>query len=425
MKIKVVDMSYEEALAQPPQRHERPRKPPLAFRALLRALSAPDLRATHFRCERIGMDRLGKNDPCLVLMNHSCFLDLKIAAAVLYPRPFNIVCTSDGFVGKEGLMRRLGCIPTRKFQSDAALVRDMLYCVRTLKSSVLLYPEASYSFDGTATPLPDSIGKCVKALGVPVVMIRTYGAFARDPLYNGLQNREVNVSAELRYLLSPGEIASSDVDAINERLFSAFTFDNFRWQQENGVRIDEPFRADGLNRVLYKCPHCLTEGEMQGSGTTLVCRRCGKGYRLTELGALEPLDGAAAFTHVPDWYAWERRCVREELESGRYSLDIPVRICMMVNTRQICRVGEGRLHHDGNGFRLTGCGGKLDYSQKPESSYSLYADYFWYEIGDMLCIGDRSALYYCFPLSGGDVVAKTRLAAEELYKLRRAQRAKK
>ena len=205
MKIKVVDMSYEEALAQPPQRHERPRKPPLAFRALLRALSAPDLRATHFRCERIGMDRLGKNEPCLVLMNHSCFLDLKIAAAVLYPRPFNIVCTSDGFVGKEGLMRRLGCIPTRKFQSDAALVRDMLYCVRTLKSSVLLYPEASYSFDGTATPLPDSIGKCVKALGVPVVMIRTYGAFARDPLYNGLQNREVNVSAELRYLLPRGD----------------------------------------------------------------------------------------------------------------------------------------------------------------------------------------------------------------------------
>ena len=54
---------------------------------------------------------------------------------------------------------------------------------------------------------------------------------------------------------------------------------------------------------------------------------------------------------------------------------------------------------------------------------SLYADYFWYEIGDMLCIGDRKTLYYCFPLEGGDIVAKTRLAAEELYKLKRASRA--
>ena len=424
MKIKVVDMTYEQALSQPSAKHCPPQKPSLAFRGLLRVASVPDLRATHFRCEKRGMEQLADDEPCLILMNHSCFLDLEIAETVLYPRPFNIVCTSDGFVGKEALMRSIGCIPTSKFCSDAALVRDMLYCVRKLKTSILLYPEASYSFDGTATPLPESIGKCVKALGVPVVMLRTYGAFARDPLYNGLQKRRVDVSAELKYLLSPAEIAQETVGTINERIFAEFTFDNFRWQQENHISISEPFRADGLNRVLYKCPHCLTEGEMEGKGTTLVCHHCDKAYHLTEFGALEALDGEAAFTHVPDWYAWERRCVREELENGTYQLDIPVRICMMVNTKHICRVGEGRLHHDVNGFHLTGCGGKLDYFQKPTASYSLYADYFWYEIGDMLCIGDHKVLYYCFPQGGGDVVAKTRLAAEELYRSTRAARAR-
>lgn len=424
MKIKVVDMTYEQALSQPSAKHCPPQKPSLAFRGLLRVASVPDLRATHFRCEKRGMEQLADDEPCLILMNHSCFLDLEIAETVLYPRPFNIVCTSDGFVGKEALMRSIGCIPTSKFCSDAALVRDMLYCVRKLKTSILLYPEASYSFDGTATPLPESIGKCVKALGVPVVMLRTYGAFARDPLYNGLQKRRVDVSAELKYLLSPAEIAQETVGTINERIFAEFTFDNFRWQQENHISVSEPFRADGLNRVLYKCPHCLTEGEMEGKGTTLVCHHCDKAYHLTEFGALEALDGEAAFTHVPDWYAWERRCVREELENGTYHLDIPVRICMMVNTKHICRVGEGRLHHDVNGFHLTGCGGKLDYFQKPTASYSLYADYFWYEIGDMLCIGDHKILYYCFPQGGGDVVAKTRLAAEELYRSTRAARAR-
>ena len=424
MKIKVVDMTYEQALSQPSAKHCPPQKPSLAFRGLLRVASVPDLRATHFRCEKRGMEQLADDEPCLILMNHSCFLDLEIAETVLYPRPFNIVCTSDGFVGKEALMRSIGCIPTSKFCSDAALVRDMLYCVRKLKTSILLYPEASYSFDGTATPLPESIGKCVKALGVPVVMLRTYGAFARDPLYNGLQKRRVDVSAELKYLLSPAEIAQETVGTINERIFAEFTFDNFRWQQENHISVSEPFRADGLNRVLYKCPHCHTEGEMEGKGTTLVCHHCDKAYHLTEFGALEALDGEAAFTHVPDWYAWERRCVREELENGTYQLDIPVRICMMVNTKHICRVGEGRLHHDVNGFHLTGCGGKLDYFQKPTASYSLYADYFWYEIGDMLCIGDHKILYYCFPQGGGDVVAKTRLAAEELYRSTRAARAR-
>ena len=422
MKIKVTDKSYEEVMALPREEHRKPLKPSIFFRTLLKLLSSADLKATNFHCRSIGMERLGADEPCLILMNHSSFIDLKIASTILYPRPFNIVCTSDGFVGKEWLMRHLGCIPTQKFVSDLGLVRDMVYTVKELHSSVLMYPEASYSFDGTATPLPESIGKCVKMLGVPLVMIRTYGAFARDPLYNGLQLRKVDVSADMEYLLSPQEIAKASTAEINALLAERFSFDNFRDQQEQQIRITEPFRADGLNRVLYKCPHCGKEGDMTGKGTTLTCNSCGKTYLLTETGFLEAQEGETEFSHIPDWYRWERSCVRQELLDGSYRLDIPVRICMLVDSRSIYRVGEGRLIHTWEGFHLSGCEGKLDYRQKPTSSYSLYSDYFWYELGDMICIGNSKALYYCFPTGQQDVVAKTRLAAEELYKLTKADR---
>ena len=420
MKIKVTDKSYEQVMALPREGHRKPLKPSILFRALLKLLSAADLKATNFHCRSIGMERLGADEPCLFLMNHSSFIDLKIASTILYPRPFNIVCTSDGFVGKAWLMRQLGCIPTQKFVSDLSLVRDMLYTVRELRSSVLMYPEASYSFDGTATPLPESIGKCVKMLGVPLVMIRTYGAFARDPLYNGLQLRKVDVSAEMEYLLSPQEIAEASPAEINSLLAERFSFDNFRDQQERQIRITEPFRADGLNRVLYKCPHCGREGAMTGQGITLRCSSCGKTYQLTETGFLQAQEGETEYPHIPDWYRWERSCVRQELLDGSYRLDIPVRICMLVDSKSIYRVGEGRLIHTREGFHLSGCEGKLDYWQKPISSYSLYSDYFWYELGDMICIGNSKVLYYCFPTGQQDVVAKTRLAAEELYKLTKA-----
>ena len=422
MKIKVTDKSYEEVMALPREEHRKPLKPSIFFRTLLKLLSSADLKATNFHCRSIGMERLGADEPCLILMNHSSFIDLKIASTILYPRPFNIVCTSDGFVGKEWLMRHLGCIPTQKFVSDLGLVRDMVYTVKELHSSVLMYPEASYSFDGTATPLPESIGKCAKMLGVPLVMIRTYGAFARDPLYNGLQLRKVDVSADMEYLLSPQEIAKASTAEINALLAERFSFDNFRDQQEQQIRITEPFRADGLNRVLYKCPHCGNEGAMTGKGTTLTCNSCGKTYLLTETGFLEAQEGETEFSHIPDWYRWERSCVRQELLDGSYRLDIPVRICMLVDSRSIYRVGEGRLIHTREGFHLSGCEGRLDYRQKPTSSYSLYSDYFWYELGDMICIGNSKALYYCFPTGQQDVVAKTRLAAEELYKLTKADR---
>ena len=85
-------------------------------------------------------------------------------------------------------------------------------------------------------------------------------------------------------------------------------------------------------------------------------------------------------------------------------------------------VGEGRLVHTQEGFHLTGCDGKLDYTQGPLASHSLNSDYYWYKIGDMISIGNRDVLYYCFPKNSGDVVAKTRLAAEELYKLKKTRK---
>lgn len=425
MKIRTKSMSYDKVLALPVQVHKKPVKQILPIRMLLKVASCFDLLATGFTCEKIGMEKLSKDEPCLVLMNHSSFIDLEIAASILYPRPFNIVCTLDGFVGKNWLMRLIGCIPTKKFIMDVNLVKDMVYAVKELKSSVLMYPEASYSFDGTATPLPESIGKCLKLLKVPVVMIRTEGAFSRDPLYNGLQRRKVKVSAVMEYLLSPEEIAEKTAEELNKILREAFCFDHFKWQQENQICIPEKFRADGLNRVLYKCPNCLTEGKMTGKGTTITCAHCGKEYELTEYGHLEAADGNTEISHVPDWYRWERECVKKELIENTYKLDVPVDIYMIINTSCVYRVGEGQLTHTKEGFRLVGCDGQLDYSQKPQDSYSLYSDFFWYEIGDMICIGNEKVQYYCFPKQEGDIVAKTRLAAEELYKLVKAEAARK
>ena len=418
-------MRYEDVLALPREKHQKPIKPHWIFRLILRIASVLDLIAVGFQYRKIGMDKIGKREPCLVLMNHSSFIDLEIAATLLFPRPFNIVCTSDGFVGKNWLMRLIGCIPTKKFVSDPKLVRDMLYVVKELKSSVLMYPEASYSFDGTATLLPESIGRCIKMLGVSVVMIRTYGAFSRDPLYNGLRRRKVKVSADMECVLSPREIAEKSPQEINEIINRCFDFDNFRWQQENEIRIPENFRAEGLNRVLYKCPHCMAEGKMLSKDTILTCQNCGKQYELTEYGYVKALEGDTEFEHIPDWYRWQRSCVRHEIEKAQYMLDIPVDICMMVNMKCIYRVGDGNLKHAAEGFHLTGCDGKLDYRQKPSSSYSLYSDYYWYEIGDVICIGDSKVLYYCFPKAEGDIVAKTRLATEEMYKLAKKSRALK
>ena len=419
MKIKTKQLPYEKVMALPRPKHRNPMKPMFLLQLVVRVLAIFDLFPTKFTYQTYGMEKIGRKEPCLIMMNHSSFIDLKIASRIFFPKRYGIVCTTDGFVGKGLLMRLLGCIPTQKFVSDMTLIRDMEYLLKKKKVSVLMYPEAGYSFDGTATQLPRKLGILLKKLGVPVVTVITQGAFARDPLYNCLQKRKVQVRADVKCLATAEELKTLSVAQLDAMLDEAFSFDNFRYQQENQIVIDEPFRADGLNRILYRCPHCQTEGQMLGEGVTLTCGSCGKQYILDEHGYLQA--EGAAFTHIPDWYAWQRQQVRKELEEGTYRMEKDVEIAMLVDTKALYFVGDGKLVHDENGFHLTGCDGKLDYTQGPLACHSLNSDYFWYEIGDVISIGNKDALYYCFP-KGGDVVTKTRLAAEELYKLKKSRK---
>jgi len=420
MKIKTRKMSYDEVLKLPRLKHKKPLKPSRFLGTLVRVLSAPTLRKIKFSYTTERMELVGK-EPCLILMNHSSFTDMKLAFGIFYPKRMGIVTSVDamsGFLGK--LMRHLGCTPTHKYVSDISLIRDIKYMLKENKTSVLMYPEAGYSFDGRTTTLPRGLGSLMKRMDVPVVTVITEGAFHRDPLYNMLRIRDVKVSAHVKCIATRDELREKSVEELDALLDESFSFDNFAWQRDNRVSIDVPYRADGLHRILYKCPHCNTENQMEGKGTGITCHACGKHWKMDEYGQLSAVDGETEFSHIPDWYDWQRACVRKELEEGTYRFDVDVDISIQVNLDGVCDIGTGHLTHGLDGFRLTGADGKLDYSQSPVFSHTLYSDYYWYEIGDVIGIGDNEYSYFCFPKENISV-SKARLATEELYKMKKVR----
>ena len=421
MKIKTRDMSYEEVLKLPRLEHKTPRKPSKFLATVVRIASMPSLLKTKFTYTTERMDLVG-DQPCLILMNHSSFTDMKLAFGIFYPKPLGIITSVDAMSGILGkLMRILGCSPTHKYVSDMTLIKDIEYMLKTNRTSVLMYPEAGYSFDGRTTTLPRKLGILMKRLGVPVVTVITQGAFHRDPLYNMLQIRNIKVSAHVKCIATAEEVKTKSVAELDALLDESFSFDNFAWQRDNKIAIDVPFRADGLHRILYKCPHCGTENKMEGKGIHVTCHACGKKWEMDEYGQLKALEGETEFPHIPDWYSWERECVRKELEDGTYLLDTDVDISIQVNLDGVCNIGTGHLRHDVDGFHLTGADGKLDYKQSPVASHTLYSDYYWYEIGDVIGIGDNEFSYFCFPKTEVSV-SKARLATEELYKIKKTRR---
>ena len=130
MKIKTRKMAYEDVLKLPRLKHKKPLKPSRFLATVVRVVSASTLRKIKFSYTTERMELVGKK-PCLILMNHSSFTDMKLAFGIFYPRRMGIVTSVDAMSGILGkLMRLLGCTPTHKYVSDFSLINDIKYMLK-------------------------------------------------------------------------------------------------------------------------------------------------------------------------------------------------------------------------------------------------------------------------------------------------------
>ena len=397
------------------------KKPPVRtkwyLRPLTMLLSAPDNLMHRNKLFKFNCDDL--KPPYLLLCNHNAFMDFKVATKAIFPNRANYIVAIDGFIGREKLLRDVGCICKRKFTNDINLIRQLKRIIQNGDIAVI-YPEARYSLCGTTAILPESLGKLCKLLGAPVATLICHGHHVNSPFWNTKNRGVKGTEAELTHLFSPEELKETSAKEINQRLVEAFQYDDFAWQKQKGIRIPYPRRAEGLHKVLYQCPNCLTEYRMSSSGAQLNCGACGKSWTMTELGELSADSGETEFSHIPDWYEWERANVRREVENGSYSTgEMPVTVDSLPNANGFIRLGEGVMTHDGSGFSVSGVTADGEAFEMVKSVPSLYSCHIEYEYlgkhGDCVDLNTLEDTWYIYPHDCAFSVTKMALATEELF----------
>ena len=384
---------------------------PLAF-----LLSFPAVWKRHLKVNKIDMK--GLKPPYILLCTHHAFQDFKVTTAAIFPHRANYIVAIDGFIGREWLLRNVGGIAKRKFTNDTKLVKQIKYSLENLKNIVAIYPEARYSLVGTTAILPDSLGKIIKLFKHPVVVLNMHGNYLSQPVWN-LKPRKLNIAADMTQIIKKDEIEQLSLDEINDRIQKAFVYDEYKWQFDNKVVIDESFRAENLHKVLYQCPSCLTEHEMDSKGNKIWCNHCHKTYEMDVYGKLHATEGETEFSHIPDWYEFERSQVRKQIEEGAYQFEDDVIIDSLPNAKGYIRLGEGHLKHDVNGFVLTGTefDQPLHLIKEPLSLYSLHIEYDYFGKGDCIDLSTLDDTYYIYPKNRKNVVTKLHFAVEELFKI--------
>ncbi len=369
-----------------------------------------------YKVEKINME--GLKPPYMLLSNHMYFIDFKLAAMGTFPHRVNNVVNVDGFYRRPWLLELIGAICTRKFTADMHLIKSIN---KVLKRGDILcmYPEARYSPCGITSYLPESLGKLVKMNKVPVVVTIHRGNHLSSPFWNFRKKRRVPFHTTMTQVLTPQQIENMSVDEINETLKNAFKYDDYHYQKERGFLIDEQYRAEGMHKILYHCPNCMTESKMSSKGTEIFCTECGKRWNLNEDGTLSALEGKTEFSHVPDWFNWERKQVREQILRGEYSFEDDVDIYSMPRCWKFEHLGKGKLTHDvEKGFIVEGCynGETYRIQRTPIQTNSLHIEYDYCYIKPFDCvdISTETDSFYCYPKKE-NVVTKLAFATEEIY----------
>jgi len=383
---------------------------------LIWLLSRIALIGKKYKVEKINME--GLKPPYILLSNHMHFIDFELAAMGTWPHPISNVVSIDGYVIKGFLLEWIGAIATRKFTTDIALVKSIRHVLK--RGDVLaMYPEARYSPCGTTAFLPESLGKLVRMNKVPVVAVVHRGNHLRAPFWDFRRKRRVPLHTTLTKILTPEEIEKMSVAQINERIRQALEYDDHRYQKERGIRITEDFRAEGLHKVLYQCPSCLAESQMDSKGTELFCTHCGKRWHWHEDGCLEALEGETEFEHIPDWFEWERDQVKKQIERGEYFYEDEVDVFSLPRILRYIPLGKAKLRHDPEqGFVLDGFyrGEKYHIQRRPIQMNSLHVEYDFGPIDkrDYLDISTENDSFYCAP-SRSNVITKLAFATEIIY----------
>ena len=298
----------------------------------------------------------GKHGPFVVIANHGAALDfVNLIGATSRPMSFVISNSFYSTLPIKGFLDKMGVIPKQQFQTTADDLKRIKAVVNH-GEPVVIYPAGLMCEDGLSTPVPPATYKFLKWLGVDVYVARTQGSYFVMPKWaKGI--RAGKTTMDIYRLFTKEELASSDLAAIQKKTDNALLFDAYREQEVILAKYKNSTCVEGLQNVLYMCPHCGSEFTIEAQNTTLRCTACGFAQTSDKYAFLHKVSNVGKeIRYVSDWSRMIYENLKKKIHSGSCTeLSSPIQIQMIDSKKnKFTDVGQGIITLSQNGFEIEG-----------------------------------------------------------------------
>ncbi len=262
--------------------------------------------------------------PAIVLCNHGSFVDFLYAYALLANKKPNILMARLYYYRKDlaGLLKKLGTFPKSMFTSD---IENAKNCIKVLNENgiLIMMPEARLSTVGKFEDIQPTTHKFFKKMGVPIYTIKIDGGYFAYPKWANGWRKKSTVEIELNQLVSAEEIKEITEEQLKTKIESALNYNDFEWlENRKEFRYKQQDLAEGLENILYTCPHCGKRLSLVTYKRDVFCTECGLRATLNDRYAF--IDNKP-FNNFAEWYDYQKDLLKTQIElDENYTLESKV-----------------------------------------------------------------------------------------------------
>jgi 1-acyl-sn-glycerol-3-phosphate acyltransferase len=200
---------------------------------------------TLFRFKAVGAEKIPKEGPLILAMNHQSFLDPPLAG---------ICCDRDiFFLARRSLFKwpilgplfpAMNVIPVERDRPDIAALKSVVKVIRAGHGAVI-FPEGTRSLDGSLRKARPGLGFVIAKTKAPVVPMRVFGAFDAFPKNSKLPRLypitvvvgDPCVFPEEALAGDPRAVYQALSDAVMERIASIELPEDLRGRQKAAIEV--------------------------------------------------------------------------------------------------------------------------------------------------------------------------------------------
>lgn len=299
----------------------------------------------------------GLKGPFVVIANHQAVYDfVNLIGMRKEPMTFVISNSFYSSMPLKSFFDKLGVIPKQQFQTTVKDMRN-IKAVTDNGEALVIYPAGLMCEDGISTPIPQATYKFLKWLNVDVYVARTYGTYFAMPKWSK-KWRSGTTYMDVYKLFDRTELNNISIEEIKEKTDNALLFDAYREQEEKKEIYAGSGNIEGIENVLYMCPHCKKEFYIKvKEKNTIYCEKCGYEQKSDKYSLMHKTSELGSeYRYASDWSKFIFNELKTRITRGELEELSSETVIKMIDDKKhkFNEVGNGTVTLNKEGFTIKG-----------------------------------------------------------------------